>query len=389
MPDIHARLSASGSSRWLNCPPSLLLEESFPDTGSSYAAEGTLAHKIAELKVSKIFFNSMTDRAFKIRLNKLKKHELWDHEMERYTDEYAEYIEHLALGMPAAPYVAVETKVDFGKYAPGGFGTADCVLIQGETIHVCDFKYGKGVIVSPEDNSQLKLYVLGAYEKYAFMYPLKNAVLHIIQPRLGNTDSWEVTISDLLAWGDEVKVIATLALKGEGDFKAGEHCQFCKAKAQCRARAEKNVELAGFIKLIPPLISNDEVGRFLEMALDIQKWVADLSDFALAECLAGREVSGWKAVEGRSNRKITDEPGLAQALLAKGFAEAVIFKPKALETITNLEKLVGKKDFTEIGQAFIEKPPGKPTLVPASDKREPIANVCKANKVFKDIKEDL
>lgn len=383
MPEIHARLSASGSTRWLNCPPSLLLEEKYPDTTSEFAEEGTLAHAVAELKATKYYIKGIGPVKFKKAMDVFKADELWQNEIDSYTDDYLNYLKRLSTGMKSKPYVAIEKKVNYGAYAENGFGTADCVMIQGETIHICDLKYGKGVPVDAKENTQLMLYALGAYSEYSFIYPIKKAVLHIIQPRLDNYSSYQIDIDKLLVFGEYVKKQSELALSGQGEFNAGDHCKFCKARAICRARADENIKLAEFTKIKPAELTNEEVGQYLMMAGDIQSWVKDLEEYALSESLAGREVAGWKAVEGRSNRKITDELGLAKILIEKGFEETMIYKPRQLETITNLEKLVGKKDFGEYSKSYIEKPTGKPTLVKASDKRQVITNVVKAVEVFK------
>lgn len=383
MPDVHARLSASGSSRWLKCTPSVELESKYPDKGSIYAAEGTLAHEVAELKLIKYFKKGIGPKKYKAKMDEFKANEYWKNEIDSYTDYYFDYIKKIATGLDTFPFVAIEKRVNYEKYAPGGFGTADCILIQGDTIHICDLKYGKGVKVSAVENTQLMLYALGAYNEYGFIYPIEKAILHIIQPRLDNYSQYEISISDLLDFGKFVKKQADLAIKGQGEFVPGEHCRFCKAKAKCRARADKNIELAGFTKIKPVELTNEEIGIYLEKAIDIAKWVKDLEEYALAESLAGREVKGWKAVEGRSNRKITDEKGLADKLIQVGYDEVMIYKPKQLETITKLEKLVGKNEFVELSVGFVEKPKGKPTLVKDTDKREAITNIVKAEEVFK------
>ncbi|NLY20701.1 MAG: DUF2800 domain-containing protein [Tissierellia bacterium] len=378
----HARLSASGSQRWLNCTPSLLLEEEFEDTTSDFAKEGTLAHAVAELKASKYFLKGIGPKNFKKGMDIFKQDELWNPEMDRYTDDYFDYLKSLSIGLIGRPYVAIEKKVEYGEWADEGFGTADCIMISGDALHVIDFKYGKGVPVYPEENTQLMLYGLGAYASYGFLYDIKQIYLHVVQPRLDNFSSWGLTIDELLKFGEYVKGQSSKAIAGEGDFKVGEHCRFCRAKAVCRARAEENIKLAGFTKIEPKTLTNEEVGKYLFQAQDLKKWVSDLEEYALSESLAGREVLGWKAVEGRSNRKITDELGFAEILVGAGFEEAVIYKPKSLETLSNLEKLVGKKELAELGKELIIKPQGKPTLVKLGDKREAITNVISAEEAF-------
>ncbi|MFT4415293.1 DUF2800 domain-containing protein [Fredinandcohnia humi] len=372
----HALLSASASSRWLNCTPSVKLEEQFPDLTSEYAEEGTLAHEIAELKLRKHFTEPMSQRTFNTRLNKMKKHELYQDEMLKHTDTYLEYLQGITLGLSSTPYVAVEKRIDYSSYAPEGFGTVDCLIIGGDTLYVTDFKYGKGVAVSAKDNSQMKLYALGAYLAYSFLYPIKQIHLAIIQPRLNSISESSLTLDELLAWGESIKPTAEKAFKGEGDFVPGEHCKFCKAKAQCRARAEEFSALADFTTLKPPLLSNEEVGRFLEKGQHIEAWVKALKEYALAESLKGNEIAGWKAVEGRGSRTFADIDKAFAHLKENGIDEAILYERVPL-TVPKLEKELGKTEFRSLLEepGLIEKSAGKPTLVPVSDKRQAIANV--------------
>lgn len=377
----HALLGASGASRWLTCTPSARLEEQFEETTSTYAEEGTLAHELAELKVRKYFIEPMGTRKFNNQIKKFKEHELWDDEMLGHTETYLDYIQGLAHSYNSKPYVAVEKKVDYSSYVPEGFGTCDCVLMADSTLHVIDLKYGKGVEVSAVDNPQLKLYALGAYLAYSWLYGIRMVKMTIIQPRLNNISEFEMELADLLEWAESIKEKAQRAYKGEGDYVAGEHCKFCRAKAQCRARAEENIKLAGFVNMMPPLISNDEVGELLAKGRDIAKWVKDLEEYALKECLAGREIKGFKAVEGRTSREFTDNDKAIEILKASGVDESMIFERKQL-TLAQLEKVVGKKEFNEYVGSMIVKSSGKPALAPENDKREAISNAVKAKDVF-------
>lgn len=372
----HALLSASAAHRWLVCTPSVRLEEQFPDTTSEYAKEGTLAHEIAELKLRKYFIEPMGQSAYTRRLNKFKKHELFQEEMLKHTDTYLEYLQSIALRLPSQPYVAVEKRVNYSAYAPEGFGTCDCIIIHGENLYVTDFKYGKGVPVSAENNPQMKLYALGAYMEYNLLYPIKQVHLAIVQPRLDSISEWSLSIDELLAWGEEIKPIAQKAFNGEGEFVPGEHCKFCRAKAQCRARANKFLALEDFGLKDPQLLSDAEIGQILEKAIDLESWVKALKDYALGETLKGKEIPGWKAVEGRSQRNFVDIEKAFEHLKANGIDEAMLYERVPL-TVSKLEKQLGKKQFKELLEepGFIEKTPGKPTLVPISDKRPPIVNI--------------
>lgn len=368
----HAVLSASSAHRWLVCTPSARLEETCPETTSQYAEEGRLAHNIAELKLRKTFIEPMSTRIFNIRLKKFKKHELYQDEMLKHTDTYLEYIQGITHNFSSPPYVAIEKKLDFSAYVPEGFGTADCIIISGRTMYVIDFKYGKGVPVSAENNPQMMLYALGAYEAYSFLYLIETVKMNIVQPRLNSISEWEISINDLLYWAtNTVMGGAEKAWAGKGEFVPGEHCRFCRAKALCRARSEFNTAIEESYPSKPPLISNEEVGQLLIKARDLAKWVKDLEEYALAECLAGNEIPGWKAVEGRSVRQFTDTDAAFKVLIDAGYDEAVLYERKPI-TLSATEKLVGKKKFIELLTQYVDKPPGKPTLVLESDKREPI-----------------
>lgn len=385
----HALLSASGAHRWLTCTPSAMLEKEFPDTTSEAAKEGTLAHELAELKVRNYFYSEeLGKRKLTSAIKKLKEQELWQDEMMGHTDTYLDVIKTLALGLPTKPYVAIEKRVDFGAYVPDGFGTADCIMLQGNTLHVIDFKYGKGVPVSAEENPQMKLYALGAYETYKILYPIENIHLVIVQPRLPDgTTEWTCDIDHLLKFGEYVKMRAELAIKGEGPFCPGEkQCRFCRARATCRARAEENVRLAFAVGKKPPLISNSEVGEYLRMGEDIAKWLKDLQEYALSECLAGKEVPGWKAVEGRGTREWTDMDAAFAKLVSDSVVEEALLWEKKPLTLAQVEKLVGGKEFQNSVGSFVVKTTGKPALVKESDKRKAITNIITAEEAFKEEK---
>jgi hypothetical protein len=380
----HAVLSASSSHRWLTCTPSVRLSEQFPETTSVYAEEGTLAHEIAELKLRKHFTEPMSTRTFNTRLNKMKKHELFQEEMLKHTDTYLDYLKEITLKYTSTPYVAVEKKVDYSTYAPEGYGTCDCIVICGEHLHVTDFKYGKGVPVSAEDNPQMKLYALGAYLAYSLLYPIKHVHLAIVQPRLDSISEWSLTIEELLAWGEEIKPIALRAFNGEGDFVPGEHCKFCPAKALCRARSEQFTALEDFKQMKPPLISNEEVGEILERGMHIESWIKALKDFALTESLKGNEIPGWKAVEGRGSRDYVDLDKAFAHLKENGIDEAILFERQPL-TVAKVEKVLKTEQYRTLLEepGHVVKSSGKPTLAPAGDKRRAITNAPEASEDFK------
>ena len=378
----HALLSASGAHRWMNCTPSAILESQFPDTTSEAAKEGTLAHELAEAKVMHyMHIDGFTKRKLTIKTNKLKKDPLWQAEMERYTDEYLDFIKTEALSYKVHPFVKVEEKIDLTAYVPDGFGTADCIIIAAGVLQVIDLKYGKGVPVSPERNEQLMLYALGAYAKYGFLFDIKSVKLSIVQPRIDNTSSWVITIESLLEFGEMVKEKANVAIKGEGAHNPGDWCRFCRARRNCRARADENVKLAFATEKKPPLITNEEVGEYLRLGEDVAKWLSDLKDYALTECLAGKDVPGWKAVEGRSSREWTNMEEAFNAISEDGMDEAMLYERKPL-SLAQVEKLMGKAHFNDVCAIYVTKKPGKPTLVTESDKREAITNKTTADEAF-------
>lgn len=378
----HALLSASASERWLHCTPAPRLEETLPDTTSEYAAEGTLAHEVAELKLRKKYAN-MSTRSFNIRMKKLKADPLYADEMDKHTDTYLEFIDASAMCFSAAPHVAIEVKLDYSHIAPEGFGTGDCVMIGGDTIQITDFKYGQGVAVEAECNSQMMLYALGALKHYDVIYgdAVQNIKVAVVQPRKDSISQWELTRAELEAWGEGIKPAAEKAFKGEGEHLPGEWCRFCRAKAICRARSDVNSALADFGFVKPPLLTDAEVGGILKAARDIKAWVSDLEEYALSATLDGREIPGWKAVEGRSVRAFIDTDAAFEALMDAGYPEATLYVRKP-RTLADLEKAIGKTEFAEAASHYIVKPPGKPTLVPESDKRPAYSS---AESDFKDV----
>lgn len=385
----HALLSASSAHRWLYCTPSARLEEQFPDRETDAAREGTLAHKLAELKLRHYFFTQdFGKRKLNAAIKKLKEEDGWSDEMLGYTEDYLDYVKSLAIAFAAMPSVRLEQRVSYDSWAPEGFGTADCILMSGNVLHVVDFKYGKGVPVSAEGNPQLSLYALGAYDACRMLYPIDTVRLSIVQPRLADgITQWECSLKELLAWGDWVRARAALAWEGKGDYAPGEKtCRFCRARARCRARSERNVDLAFVMEGLPPLISAEEAGERLNALEDVVRYQKDLQEWALSECLAGRQVPGWKAVEGRTSREFRDMDQAFAVLQENGFPEAVLYERVPL-TLAKTEKVVGKTQFQELVGTYIERKPGKPALVKESDKRPAITNKITAAEAFKEEKE--
>lgn len=394
-PEKHALLSASSAARWLTCTAAPRFEEGLPESTSAYAEEGRLAHAVAELKVLKKF-TILSSRTYTTRLNKLKKDPLYDPEMDKTTDLYLEHLLEQAMTYNSSPTVAAEVKVDFSDYVPEGFGTCDCVMIGGDTLCITDYKHGKGVPVSAERNPQMMLYALGALKRYAPIFgdAVKKVRMSIDQPRLDSYSTDTIMVEELRAWGDSIKPIAQKAFSGLGEFVPGEHCRFCRGRAQCRVRANVNTALEDFKGCVPagsfqagelvpqvhsyvtpggnevhPLLSDAEVGDLLIRGKELMAWYKDLEDYATKALLNGKPIPGWKLVAGRSVRTFTDQDAAVQAVIDAGYDEALVYdrKPK---TLTELEKLMGKKEFAEKIGSFVVKPLGKPTLALATDKRE-------------------
>ena len=393
-PNDHAFLSASSAHRWLECTAAPHFEEQFSDGTSVYAEEGTLAHAICELYARKKF-TVMSTRKFNSELKKLKEQPLYQDEMLKTAEAYVEYLNEKAMSYTAKPHIVFEVKVDYSEYAPEGFGTCDCIMVGDDTLHITDYKHGKGVPVSAICNPQMRLYALGALRLYAPVYgdKIKKVSMGICQPRLSEDASEDaITVDELLAWGEIIKPLAKEAFDGPGVFTPGDHCRFCKGKAQCRARAAhfagfdeyKNADIEGrmtekeiidreeaemFGAEVPPLLSNADVGVLLVKAEGLVAWYKDLQEYATSTLLSGGEIPGFKLVGGRSVRSFRNVDEAIGALIAAGYDEAMIYdrKPK---TLSELEKMLGKKTFAELLSGYVEKPKGKPTLAKSSDKRE-------------------
>lgn len=389
MPDVHAKLSASGAHRWMACPGSYSLEKDLPDVTTEAAQEGTTAHSLAEAMI-KYNAGSISKAAYTRRVNKIKASEYYNAEMEDCIRSYADQVWEIFNGYKKDTPDAIlesEQRLDFSKYVPGGFGTGDVVIIADGTLQIIDLKYGKGVRVDAEGNPQLRLYGVGAVNEWDILYDIKRVRMTIIQPRLDHIATEELDVSDLRKWAEEkVRPAAEEALSCRGAFHPGEaQCRFCKAQATCRARAEENLKLAQYDFADPPTLSDDEIADILGRVDELVRWASDIKDYALKSAVDdGVSYPGWKLVEGRSNRIYTNEDKIREALINEGYAEEEIYKKKILG-VTAMQKLLGKKKFDELIGDYIEKPEGKPVLVPESDRR-PAIN--KNSEAVNDFKED-
>ena len=371
----HALLSASSSHRWLNCPPSARLCEDYDDKGSNFAAEGSDAHSLCEYKLRKALGMEAKDPTEDLTW--------YDAEMEESASGYAAFVMELvaeAKKTCSDPVVLIEQRLDYSKYVQSGFGTGDCVLIADGTLHIVDFKYGRGVLVEAEDNPQMKLYALGALEIFDCLYDIDTVSMTIYQPRRANVSTFTLTRQELLDWAETVLVpTAELAYAGDGEYHCGEWCQFCKAKADCRERARANMELARYEFRQPPLLTDEEVEEILGKLDNLMDWASDIKDYALQAAISGKHWSGYKLVEGRANRRYTDENAVVAAVKAAGYDP--YDEPKLLG-VTAMTTLLGRKQFNDILGGLITKPQGKPTLVPESDKRPAMTTI------LDDFKED-
>ena len=359
----HALLSASASSRWLACPPSARLEARFPDGQSPYAAEGTQAHALAEGMLQPY----EEDGGVPFTLSGSE----WPKDMLDYVDVYVSIVlEKLNKARKKTPdaVLLVEQRLDFSPWVPEGFGTGDAVVISDNTLEIIDLKYGKGVPVSAEDNSQMRLYALGAFHNYGILYDFDRITMTIVQPRLDSVSSQTVDLKDLLDWGDKVKLVAAKAWRGEGEYCAGPHCRFCRAAVRCKKLAEYNLDCLRYEFMAADLMDPEDIVEVLKVEADVTSWLKTVKEYALDQAVNhGEKFPGMKLVEGRSVRTITDEKGLAQKLTEEGYTN--IYKPVTLKGITDLEKVCGKKNFVKLSGEFVTKPPGRPVLVPENDKR--------------------
>ncbi len=376
----HAVLSASGSHRWLNCTPSARLELEFENTGSEAAKEGTAAHALCEHKLK---------RALHMR-SRRPVSDYDSDEMEECTDAYVDFVMEqyeAAKQVCEDPVILIEQRLDFSCYVPDGFGTGDCLIISDDRLHIIDFKYGMGVLVEAEDNPQMKLYALGALAVYDALYDIREVSMTIFQPRRENVSTWTVSVEDLKAWAEnELKPRAKMAYDGEGEYFPGEWCTFCRAAVRCRTRAEEKLKLAQTEFRMPPLLTDAEIEDILAVLPDLTKWANEITAYALDAALNhGKEWNGFKVVEGRSVRKYRDEAAVAEAAKEAGYKD--IYR-QSLIPLTEMQRLMGKDKFEEILGGLITKAPGRPTLVPKSDKR-PAMNVSNAINEFYEIKEDI
>ena len=364
----HALLSASSSDRWLHCPPSARLCENYEDKGSDYAAEGTDAHTLCEYRL-KLALGLPTE-------DPIENLSWYNEEMEDCAAGYVSYVleqVETAKQVCADPIVLIEQRVDFSRWVEEGFGTADNIIIADGVLKICDYKHGRGVEVSATENPQMMCYALGALDLFDDIYDIDTVSMTIFQPRRDNVSTYDISKEELYRWADDVlKPAAELAFAGDGNFLCGEWCGFCKAKHDCRARAEANMELAKYDFKLPPLLTDEEIEDVLARVDNLVSWASDIKEYALQQAISGKDWSGWKLAEGRSNRKYTNDAAVAATVTNAGFDPY----EKKLLGVTAMQKLLGKSRFEELLSSLIEKPQGKPTLVPESDKR-PAMNTAK------------
>lgn len=367
-PKGHAILSASSSERWLNCPPSARLCEAYEDKGSDYAAEGTDAHALCEFRLKQALGIPAEDP--------IENLSWYNEEMEECAAGYAAYVVELletAKQTCSDPVVMIEQRVDFSRWVKEGFGTADCILIADGILNIVDLKFGKGIEISAVRNPQMMLYALGALEIFDGIYDIDTVRMTIFQPRKSNISVDQTDKADLYEWADtDLTQKAKLAYEGQGNFHCGEWCRFCKAKAECRERAAVNLALARYEFQDPALLDDEEIADILGKVDALTAWASDVKEYALQQAISGKKWTGWKLVEGRSNRKYTSEAVVAATVEGAGFDP---YERKVLG-VTAMQKMLGKTRFEELLAPYIEKPQGKPTLVPESDKR-PAMNTAK------------
>jgi len=374
----HAVLSASSSSRWLKCPPSAVAATLYENTGSAFTREGTLAHEVAE-RVAQCAVDGIK--------YKWDGCEDWSSddvtpEMIRCAEGYRDYIQELIADENAV--VLLEQRLDFSPWVPGGFGTGDCIIIQGHRLDVIDYKYGQGVAVSAVENSQMRLYGLGALNDFGCIYDIHEVAVHIYQPRMNNVSVEALLVPDLLAWGETVKPIAQDAAEGKGEFCAGEHCRFCLHSGSCPTLAATCTKVANFHggKAAVPTLAPWMVADILKAEPMISAWLKAVKDRALAQLLNGEEIPGYKVVEGRGSRKWSNGPAVVAELESVGYGPGDYYTEPELLSPAQLEKSIGKKKVAELVGSLIVSEPGAPTVAPESDKRKPFDRLAAARKDF-------
>lgn len=360
----HALLSASSSHRWLNCPPSARLCENIGDQGSECAAEGTDAHALCEFKLKTALGMKVQDPTSRLRY--------YSEEMDDCASSYAcfilEIVKTVRLSCPD-PVILIEQRLDFSRYVRDGFGTGDFLLIADGTLHIVDYKHGQGVLVEAAVNPQMMLYALGALELFDGIYDISTVSMTIYQPRRENVSSHTVLKETIYQWAEDIlRPAAEKAYAGQGEFRCGHWCRFCRIKSECRKRAEENMALARYDFQPPPLLEDDEVASILDHIDELISWATDIKVYTLQASLCGKRWNGWKLVEGRTNRKYTDEKAVVQAVTAAGYDPYEI----SLRSVSAMEKVLGKTLFHELLGSLVEKPQGRPTLVPENDKRPAI-----------------
>lgn len=381
----HALLAPSSASRWLACTPSARMEEKFPDKAGQAAEEGTLAHALGELLILR-HLKIVSKSVFEKELKVIQANPLYDAAMLEYAEQYCAYVIEqysAAKAHTKDAQIFLEQKLDMTDYVPEGYGTGDVVIIADDVLDLIDLKYGKGVPVSAVLNRQMMLYALGALREFDFLYDIQTVRMTIYQPRLDTISVWELSVDELRSWAEgELKPRAAMAFDGKGDFSPGSHCRFCKAKAVCKANADKNLEIAQYEFADSNLLDDGQIADILNRAEQFTQWLNAVQDHAFTEALNGKKWPGWKLVEGRSNRAYSSQTAVADKLISEGFKEEAIYKPKELLTITAMEKAITKKLFEATLADLIVKPPGKPALVPESDKRPELNSVASALQDF-------
>ena len=369
----HALLSPSAAMRWLNCTLAPRLEATLPEKTSEYAAEGTLAHSVCEV-TAKLHFKKIKKVSYTTTVKQLKQNTLWNDEMLSTAEIYANHLMEKAMAFKHEPYITFEVMVDLSNFIPEGFGRCDCIIFGGDTLIITDYKHGKGVPVSAENNPQMMFYALGALKLYSPLFgnAIKNVKMCIDQPRINSYENWSCSVDELLKWGESVKPIAQKAYMGLGEYKAGEWCRFCRANGQCKAQSQQ--QLSAFddfakVNTEPALLTPEEIGDVLERGKLLTAWYKTVEEHALEVLLSGKTIPGYKVVEGRSNRTWSDQDAAMEVLQQAGYDHDTLYT-NVPKTLSQLEKVIGTSKFAELVGQFITKPQGKPTLAEEKDARE-------------------
>lgn len=384
----HAILAPSAASRWLTCSKSARLEETRGEGKSSvYADEGSFAHALGEIYIRQMF----AMKGYELMYAEIQESEWWElywnSELDGHCHDYAEYVAEKFNEIKAIDKKAkliLEAELDLTRYIPEGFGHLDVGIISNERAAIIDLKYGKGVAVDVVDNKQLLIYALGLLDRFEGIYLPYEIETHVFQPRIDNTDFDTITVEGLYEWAKQDLIPgAKLAYKGGDKFVAGTHCKFCNFRNNCKAYSDHALEIARYDFQAPTELTDKDIANILQRLPIFKNWASMIEEYALDQAVKhGKKWPGLKLVEGRSDRTYADEAKVEAALIKAKVKPDLIYQPRKLFGIVQMQKNLGKDLFTKLLNKHIVKPPGSPKLASIDDKRPELNSLDKAREDF-------